>query len=424
MPPTTARPRGRGGPGFAELFAVRRNGYGLLRLLFALGVVLAHTLALGGFHGGRGLSVVGSGADPSVLCVDGFFVLSGMLITRSAERTGVGRYLWHRVLRIFPGFWLALLVTGLVAGPAAYLADHGTLRGLFGTSDSPLRYLAADAALTMHRYGVAGTPSGVPYPRVWAGSLYTLVYEFRCYLLVALLAALGVLRRRTAARVVVTTGAAAIWAYNALAVAGATDIRIPGFQTASARGFLLSFALGAVANVWRERVPMASGPAVVAAVLAALALTTSPVGWVLVGLPCSAYLLLWVGLHLPARLTRVNRGRDGTPDLSYGIYTLGFPAQQVLALLGLAAAGWAAFTAASLLAAAALGAASWYGVERRALALRDLQLPPRLVGRRLDAPVRHRSRTAPTGPGAPPAGPPRWSAPRPPDPRRSARRGR
>ena len=51
----TRAPRGGVAAGgrstFASEFTGRRNSYGLLRLVFALGVVVAHTVPVGGFFG-------------------------------------------------------------------------------------------------------------------------------------------------------------------------------------------------------------------------------------------------------------------------------------------------------------------------------------------------------------------------------------
>lgn len=94
-----------------------------LRAIGALAVVLTHV----GFHSGRALNgwsaPLLSRLDVGVAI---FFVLSGFLLYRphavatleSRSGPGLGRYLFHRVLRIVPAYWLA------VTGAAVLLAEN------------------------------------------------------------------------------------------------------------------------------------------------------------------------------------------------------------------------------------------------------------------------------------------------------------
>ena len=66
------------------------------------------------------------------MAVVGFFGISGYLITGSAERSRPLRYLWQRFLRIFPAFWVCLVVTAFVIGAIAWSTDPG---------GRPLRYV-------------------------------------------------------------------------------------------------------------------------------------------------------------------------------------------------------------------------------------------------------------------------------------------
>jgi peptidoglycan/LPS O-acetylase OafA/YrhL len=98
-------------PSLQDRFDARRNGFDVLRLLFALLVATAHGISA--HTGGQpriGLSGIGDFA------LDGFFVLSGFLVTRSWFRLeSFPRFAWHRFLRIMPGFWVCLVVVAFVA---------------------------------------------------------------------------------------------------------------------------------------------------------------------------------------------------------------------------------------------------------------------------------------------------------------------
>src|SRR4051812_41239689 len=86
-------------PVVADVFRPRHNAIGLLRLAFALVVVVSHCWPLG-----RGEPDPLTGAshgqtDVGAMAVAGFFVLSGLLVTRSALRCSPARFAWHRALR-------------------------------------------------------------------------------------------------------------------------------------------------------------------------------------------------------------------------------------------------------------------------------------------------------------------------------------
>jgi peptidoglycan/LPS O-acetylase OafA/YrhL len=73
--------------------------------------------------------------------VDGFFAISGFLITRSwLRRPNAGDYLAARGLRILPGLWINLVVTAFVIAPIAVAARGGAVRDLLSCS-GPIRYV-------------------------------------------------------------------------------------------------------------------------------------------------------------------------------------------------------------------------------------------------------------------------------------------
>src|SRR5690606_38712772 len=59
----------------------------------------------------------------------------------------------------------------------------------------PANFVYLNSTLRIGAYDIAGTPTGVPYPGAWNGSLWTLYYEFLCYLIVGLLAVFPWVRR-------------------------------------------------------------------------------------------------------------------------------------------------------------------------------------------------------------------------------------
>ena len=101
------------GPTLASRFDARNNALWSLRLALATVVAIVHVQELGWREQPLlGHTLLGD------LAVDGFFVISGFLVTRSALRlSSLRRFAWHRALRIMPGFWVCLAFTAFVAAP-------------------------------------------------------------------------------------------------------------------------------------------------------------------------------------------------------------------------------------------------------------------------------------------------------------------
>ncbi|WP_238018928.1 acyltransferase [Dactylosporangium sp. AC04546] len=359
----------------------RDNGIGAIRLGLAVAVVVAHATSLGYGWEDLGQSLFRDQTNIGTLAVFGFFVISGLLITRSARRTSVGRFAWHRALRILPGLWVCLLVTAFVAAPAVALRERGTLDGFWDGPKGPVQYVVGNWFTGVRQYGIQDLLAGSPWGRaiggssVFDGALWSLVYESACYAAVAALAATAVLRR---ARWVVPATAAVLYAFILADQArGWTLTGPPAEHYAAIVAPLVGsvsvqwliylgalFLTGATIEMYRERVPIHDGLAL--ACLATLAATLLLGGFFVAGFPALAYLLVWAAVRAPRRLRRVG----AVNDYSYGIYIYGFVVQQLLSAFGLNRWGYAAYTALSLLFTAAVAAASWHLVERRALALK------------------------------------------------------
>jgi peptidoglycan/LPS O-acetylase OafA/YrhL len=352
----------------AERFDPRCNSVNALRLLLAALVLISHSIKL---HGGQDPvgRVTGGVVDLGTMAVDGFFALSGFLIARSWHNSpSVRRFLWRRFLRIMPGFWACLLVTAAVLLPLAQLLEHGTMAGFPLTGElSVTGYVISNWGLFIQQFHVRDLMGG----QAVNGSLYTLFYEFACYLGVAALGVLGVLRRR---RWVVVLLAGALW------LAVAADLVTMGSITADSvsRWLLLRFGAMFLAGVLlflgSDLVPL-TWPGVAAAALV-LCCAVAVAGWYgvdpgsrtayLVLAPAAiAYLVIWLGSA--RRLAEIGR----TTDLSYGVYVYAWPVQVLLLLAGSHEWHLGLYLMASASIAAAMAFVSWRLVESPALTLKS-----------------------------------------------------
>ena len=166
-----------------------RNNLNFLRVVLAALVILSHAPEITDGNRHREiLTRLFHALSFGELAVDGFFILSGYLIVQSWLRSASAwDYLKKRVLRIYPGFIVASLFSVFVVGS-------------LGASD-PALYLARMSFLALIKnlllLNMPQTPAtfvGLAYPLV-NGALWTILYEFGCYLLVMALGAMGLLRR-------------------------------------------------------------------------------------------------------------------------------------------------------------------------------------------------------------------------------------
>jgi peptidoglycan/LPS O-acetylase OafA/YrhL len=196
------------------------------------------------------------------------------------------------------------------------------------------------------------------------GSLYTLPFELRLYVAVALMGVTGLLTRRRAALAVMAVATAV-----ALARPEWIDRLFDAGRDQHVAQLALLFALGMLAYLWRERIPVSRAVGLALLVLVAI----DPGGLVRETLfaPVLAYLVLVFAYHPRLRWRAYQRAGD----YSYGLYVYAFPIQQTLIerIPGIAPA---ALFALALPLTLALAVVSWHALERPLLGLKSLSPRP------------------------------------------------
>lgn len=339
----------------------RQGSFDSLRLAFVLLVVYTHSIRILPGHGypefmdfafGRRLNWRHGTGD---LAVYGFFVLSGFLITMSWDRSrNAWSYLRNRMLRIYPGFVVASLVSVLFVAPLAAPTIQTWWQEL-----SPLRTLGHILRL---KPPDATVFVGTIHPELNT-SMWSISHEFRCYLLVGLAGIVVPARFR-------------VWFWGLLlgvcAVILGSGWVMPAFPLRDTilggdenEAYLVgSFAAGALyyhLMPWHHRFRQAF-PLV--AILLLVCLIYQPLLPVAIPVVLSVF-LLQIGLS-----RRLGRLIPKPPiDISYGTYLYAWPIQKLLIHAWPGISLWTHVVASSVLALGC-GWLSWTWVESRFMKLK------------------------------------------------------
>lgn len=168
-----------------------RNHFGILRFLAACGVIISHSYALSGNQANEPLVWLGAYLNLGTLSVYTFLFISGYLVTQSwLSAPSVFTFLGKRIRRIYPALLVQYGMTVFILGGLIstvpirqYLVHPETweyLKNIFFFAD-------------FFKFTLPGVFRTNPSPIV-NGSLWTLPIEFLCYVLLALLGKLKLLR--------------------------------------------------------------------------------------------------------------------------------------------------------------------------------------------------------------------------------------
>lgn len=335
----------------AEALANPHNNFGLLRLVMALAVVVSHAFSVTDGRVEQEPWFQTTGFTLGEHAVNGFFAISGFLVTMSFVRRGWRDYVVARLLRIAPGLIAATLIVALVLGAlmttldvSAYFRHPRLWRFITGT----LTTFKSAAALP----GVfENNPLQFPLGTVW-----TLKYETLCYIGVLVAGFAGILARPRIALAAMLALTLAVILREVLTPDGPkgteTVFRLP-----------LIFLAGGVIYLYREKVPL-SLPLLALALAALVPLSFTPL------YKAALYLVTaWGILVLALAPVLTRRSTEPPADLSYGVYLYGWPVQQALHAL-LPSLGAVALLWPSLAATVFVAALSWYLIEKPALGLK------------------------------------------------------
>src|SRR6476660_364780 len=175
----------------SDLNNLKRNNFDAIRLTMALAVVWSHSFAL--FYGSEKTeptSILLSGAyNAGNLGVMVFFVISGFLVTKSLfSSDSLLQFIMRRIRRVYPGYLVATSICAFVIIPIYAHLMNMTVGEVFKTLGANLflrNYFPPSNAFTAN-----------PTPNVVNGSLWSIPFEFWCYIGIAALGIVGLANRR------------------------------------------------------------------------------------------------------------------------------------------------------------------------------------------------------------------------------------
>jgi peptidoglycan/LPS O-acetylase OafA/YrhL len=300
----------------------RENLFNFMRVVLASLVILSHAPQLMDGDEHRELLMMATRGNNGFgeFAVDCFFIISGLLITHSWVRSrDLTDYLRKRCLRILPGFIVASLVSAFIVGAlgAAHPGDYFHSLGVVG----PVR-----DAVTLRGPVTPPVFQGLPHALV-NGSLWTIRYEFLCYVLLALLGIAGLVNRKWPVLVLFLLCFAGYAALHAMGIQELHPKIWLGFLGRAEQWprFLTFFLAGSVLYLYRDILPFNRKFALAATGI--VLLTMFVVHWYPFVFPVvGTYALVALALYPAKRLQRFGERMD----LSYGIYLYGWPVQILL----------------------------------------------------------------------------------------------
>lgn len=163
----------------SELLKRDNNNLDLMRLLCAYFVIYSHSFALSPSAGQEDFlsTLTGIGFIAlSGVAVKTFFFISGILVTNSLLTTGsITKFVTSRFLRVFPAFFVVVVLSALVLGPLLSTADFST----YISNPTTWHYISKTLSLNI-QYDLPGVFESNAINAV-NGSLWTIPFEVKAY---------------------------------------------------------------------------------------------------------------------------------------------------------------------------------------------------------------------------------------------------
>ncbi len=350
-----ARGRASKAPRLDSILEPRANNFSLLRIVMALAVLVSHGFFLHSGMTSMEPLVAWTGYSLGEHAVQVFFFLSGILVAQSFDRSGgMLDFTAARVLRIFPGLIVCVLIAAFVIGPATTSLPFA----VYLTSPDVLKYVMRTASLATGSATLPGVFESAPAAGLVNMSLWTLKYEVVCYAGLALAGCAGFFKTawRPYAIAALAVFVAVLFIEPAKSIAQYTAVD-------NMRYFAVFFASGVLAYLLRSVLVIHGG---ILAVLLTLFVATIGTRFGVLGV---AMFLGYATLYVACWPLGALRALSNRYDISFGIYIYACPIQQLL-VGHFPEAGAGALILLAIAVTLPVALLSWLLIERPALRAR------------------------------------------------------
>tara|TARA_R110000803_G_scaffold135160_1_gene202134 strand:+ start:34896 stop:35978 length:1083 start_codon:yes stop_codon:yes gene_type:complete len=346
-----------------SLLNSKKNNFNLIRMLAALAVIISHSYALA--LGDRGLEPVKNflGISLGAIAVDIFFITSGLLVTRSLlVRTNLTFFIASRVLRIFPALLVSVIFCTVLGATLSSFPLQQYIR-----DPELLNFIIYNTTIIISDYQkLPGLFYNAPLDRSVNGSLWTLPWELRMYIVLCLIGIFCTILKKIKLHLDISPYAIvliAIFSTGLYFYFHFTEnnhwFYYKFFRFASA------FFIGGSIYILRKYIYLNIKVGVIALSFLVIALCISKTMLFITYIFCVPYLVLCAAYLPTGKIHNYNK----LGDFSYGTYIYAWPVQQTLAItfIGITPTQMSIF---AIVLVSGLSIMSWYLVEKPCMKLK------------------------------------------------------
>ncbi|XQW85356.1 acyltransferase family protein [Thalassotalea piscium] len=341
----------------------KNNNFNLIRMIAALAVIVSHSYALS--LGDKNLGGIKNllGISLGTIAVDVFFITSGLLVTRSLlVRTDLKFFVVSRILRIFPALIICVFFCATLG---AYLSSFSLINYL--QDPELVNFIFYNSTIILTDYQeLPGVFYNAPFDRSVNGSLWTLPWELRMYVVLIGIGVVTYLLNKTKVTfpyaqvfiICIAVCSTALYFYFHFSE------NYHWFYYKFFR-FSSAFFIGGGLYVLRKYITLTLPSVLIAVSLMLLALYLSKTTFFVAYIFMLPYIVLCAAYLPTGKILNYNK----LGDFSYGTYIYAWPIQQTLAVTISPITPYEMMFLASIVTIL-LAVMSWHIIEKPTMALK------------------------------------------------------